>query len=128
MKSFIFPFTNILDFEFIVCFINFAKSNTFIFCFELGPKFQGPTYFFPFLEKSLSAKIKYPINGSITCCQGLFASGLRKINVLFCENDSKESFTILSFVQSPPPKQFPALTVAMLHLVFEKKICCNCEQ
>ena len=111
----------ILDLELKFCLINFAKSNTFIFCFELGPKFQAPTNFFPFFERSFSAKIKYPNNGSITCCHGLLASGLLRINFLFCEKDSRESFTILSFVQSPPPKQFPALTVAILQLLFEKK-------
>ena len=72
----------ILDFDFIVLFINFAKFKTFIFCLVLGPKFHGPANFCPCLEQSFSARAKYPVSGSITCCQGLVASGLLRIKSL----------------------------------------------
>ena len=41
--------------------------------------------------------------------------------ILIFRKDSAQSLTILSFVKSPPPIQFPDLTVAILQLIFSKK-------
>ena len=43
------------------------------------------------------------------------------ITILLKMNDSAQSFNILSFVQSPPPIQFPDLTVTKLNSLSLKK-------
>ena len=52
------------------------------------------------------------------------SSGIRLliISFLFLLKDSTQSLIILSFVQSPPPIQFPDLTVATLQLFFKKDL------
>ena len=58
MKLFTFLSILIFDFELSFFLKRFAKFFTFIFCFELGPKFHGSEKFFPFLKDNCSANNK----------------------------------------------------------------------
>ncbi len=83
------------------------KLKTFLLFNFPGPKFQAEEKRYFFLC-NLFNKIKYPYNGSITCCQGLLEFDDLKNNFLFL-SDLKKSGTILSLEKSPPPITLPAL-------------------
>ena len=81
-----------------------------MFEFIYGPKLYEVEYLELF-EKILSANLKYPDNGSITCCQGLVEDGFLIIIFLPSYSALTISGTILFFAQSPPPITFPALAL-----------------
>ena len=84
------------------------------------PKFHASEYFFGSLN-CLFAKIKYPLKGSRTCCQGLLNFGFLKYIDLPLNNDLIPSGINLFADQSPPPITLPALALDTPHFLLSLK-------
>ena len=110
-----------LSYSTSICFHLFftisTNSLTVILEDNNGPKFQGFAYSFLSWNNNCPNN-KYPERGSKTCCHGLTLLGFLSDNFLFFDIAIAMSLKILSFVQSPPPKTFPALADAIRSLLF----------